>query len=395
MRSHWPVIIIGGGAAGLYLSGLMEDCLLLEKRSSCGLKLRLTGGGACNLAHEGSPDDFSRHFHEKRAFVAAVAQAHPTTAIRQHFKSLGVDTITREDDKVFPRSGRSQDVVDALLSAAKDVITDCKVEEISKGGIFTVKTTKGIFTSDRLVIATGGMSVPSTGSEGDGYALAASFGHKIIPVKPALCRIKLADRLDDVEGITVPDMSFTLDGHIWRGPVLFTRTGISGPAVMNASRFVEKGMPISLHFAAVDSATIRAQAGKKKALGAIQAVTGLPSRLVQALLPPDVLDKQVASLSKNDMKTITGTLADWKTTCSTEGELPYATVTRGGVDTKDIKRKTMESRLVEGLYIIGECLDVDGECGGYNLSFAFMGAHAVASSIRKAHPLPAPQDQRS
>ena len=221
---------------------------------------------------------------------------------------------------------------------------------------------------------------PATGSTGDGYAFARSLGHTIVQPRPALCRLELESALPECEGISLDEVGLNLDGHKTRGPILFTRTGVSGPAVMNLSRYATGDSVLRICFRDVDEAAIRSLEGRRKAVNAMASALSLPDRLVRALLP-SVVDKTIAQLTKEDMKTCARMLRDFSSRCFTSGCMKAATVTRGGVCVDEVDRRTFASRLCPGLYIIGEALDVDGECGGYNLTFAFASAYAAAKAI--------------
>ena len=378
---HSRVICIGAGAAGLYFSTLCHEALVLERNDRPGRKLLITGGGGCNFTHDLPPSELSLHYPERRTFVSPALHAHGADAIRARFRSLSLESVVREDGKVFPRGNDARDVLYALEKASGTVVTGCHVEEVHrKDDHFVIGTDMGLFTSDTLVIATGGLSYPATGSTGDGFAFARSLGHTIVPPRPALCRLEMESALPECEGISLDEVWLNLDGHKARGPILFTRTGVSGPAVMNLSRYATGDSVLRICFRDVDEAAIRSLEGRRKAVNAMASALSLPDRLVRALLP-SVVDKTIAQLTKEDLKTCARMLRDFSSHCSTSGCMKTATVTRGGVCVDEVDRKTFASRLCPGLYIIGEALDVDGECGGYNLTFAFASAYAAAEAI--------------
>lgn len=379
---HSRVICIGAGAAGLYFSTLCHEALVLERNDRPGRKLLITGGGGCNFTHDLPPSELSLHYPDRRTFVSPALHAHGADAIRARFRSLSLESVVREDGKVFPRGNDARDVLYALEKASGTIVTGCHVEEVHrKDDHFVIGTDMGLFTSDTLIIATGGLSYPATGSTGDGYAFARSLGHTIVQPRPALCRLELESALPECEGISLDEVRLVLDGHKTRGPILFTRTGVSGPAVMNLSRYATGGSVLRICFRDVDEAAIRSLEGRRKAVNAMASALSLPDRLVRALLP-SVMDKTIAQLTKEDLKTCARMLRDFSSHCSTSGCMKTATVTRGGVCVDEVDRKTFASRLCPGLYIIGEALDVDGECGGYNLTFAFASAYAAVKAIK-------------
>lgn len=382
MKTDYTAVVIGGGASGLYFSHLMKDCLLIEKKPRCASKLLITGGGECNFTHDDDAGEMVRHYYEKKAFVSPAIYSHNSHAVRSHFEELGVPSFTREDGKVFPLSRDAHSVADALINNTRNIITDCRVTGVRKeNGIFLTQSTKGEFTSKYLVIAAGGASCPVTGSDGDGYALASSFGHHIITPRPGLCRIRLMNNIPLCEGITLDSVSFRIAGKTFEGPLLFTDNGVSGPAVMNASRYVENNRSeITICFHPMEENAVKRLDGRKKAVNALSAYTHLPDRFLKNLLP-FLADKNIAEMNRQDIRETVRRLSSFTSGCTTEGEMKRATVTHGGVDTKEIDRKTFRSHLCENLYLIGEVLDVDGECGGYNLSFAFASAFCAFSAI--------------
>lgn len=386
MNKHHTVIIAGGGASGLFLAGLLgKDALVIEKNVRPGRKLLLTGGGSCNYTHDLPPQEMVRHYYDRRAFVTPSLYSLTSECLIEHFSSRGLDSVIREDGKVFPSTLRASDVLDVLMKDVKTIVTgEAVTSAVKDGNIFTVTTDRATYTSDYLVIATGGLSYPGTGSTGDGYALAKAFGHRIIPPTAALCQIRIRNTpFSDLEGISLEDITISTRGKSFKGPAVFTRKGISGPAAMNLSRYVTETEPVRICFASLSEDEIRNLGGRKKASGAISQLTGLPSRLVSTLAGP-AGDKNISDLSKEDTRRIVSAISSYTFTGTTKKEGMCATVTQGGVDTGEVDRKSLESRLCPRLYIIGECLDVDGECGGYNLSFAFASAFLAAASIRKS-----------
>lgn len=379
---RYPAIIIGGGAAGLFLAHLLPSSLLIEKNSVLGRKLLVTGGGACNVTHEENPRDFLSHFYEKKNYVQKAIYGFGPDGIKKHLKTLGIETYTREDGKVFPVSNQSATIRDAFASNLTNVLLDTpvtKVEKTEEG--FLVYTAKETFQTTNLVIASGGNVYPQTGSTGDSYLFAKTLGHTIVPPRNALCGIKLKEDVSSLEGISLEHVLLKIGKHSAEGPIVFTRKGISGPTVQNLSRYVEGETDLFLKLTDITAEEIKSLNGKQKATNAIHLSTGLPMRLVENLLP--LGEKNIASLNKNDLNETVRLLSAWRTQGTTREENKTAMVTYGGIDTKEVDSATYESKIQKGLYIIGEALDVDGECGGYNLTFAFSSAYLAAEAIRK------------
>ena len=382
--SDSKVIIIGGGASGLMLRHLLPSSLLIEKNSRCGLKLLITGNGACNITHDEEAQSFVTHYNGKKNFVSPAVYSFPPRKIREFFSSAGVDTFIRDDGKVFPSSKRSEDIRNALLGDDEGILYDTAVRSIRKDGeIFTVETDRGVFTSKIVVIATGGMTYPKTGSTGDGYRFASAFGHTVIPTHTALAPVRIDADTSYLEGVSLESVTLKAGREKEHGPVVFTRRGLGGPAAENISRFIPQRTELTISFLdSFNAEDIKKENGKAGVLTSLHRITSLPSSLLEYLFPM-LMKKNTASVTKEEMRIITDKLTDWKVRAEAESSLEKAMVTSGGVDTSEIEKKTMESKIVENLYFTGEVLDVDGECGGYNLTFAFASAYLAAQDIRK------------
>ena len=382
--SDSKVIIIGGGASGLMLRHLLPSSLLIEKNSRCGLKLLITGNGACNITHDEEAQSFVTHYNGKKNFVSPAVYSFSPRKIREFFSSAGVDTFIRDDGKVFPSSKRSEDIRNALLGDDEGILYDTAVRSIRKDGeIFTVETDRGVFTSKIVVIATGGMTYPKTGSTGDGYRFASAFGHTVIPTHTALAPVRIDADTSYLEGVSLESVTLKAGREKEHGPVVFTRQGLGGPAAENISRFIPQRTELTISFLdSFNAEDIKKENGKAGVLTSLHRITSLPSSLLEYLFPM-LMKKNTASVTKEEMRIVTDKLTDWKVRAEAESSLEKAMVTSGGVDTSEIEKKTMESKIVENLYFTGEVLDVDGECGGYNLTFAFASAYLAAQDIRK------------
>ncbi len=380
---RYKTIIIGGGASGLLLSHLLPSSLLIEKNSQCGLKLLITGNGKCNITHSGDTGEFITHYYEKKKFVSSFIYSFPPEKIREFFSSISVETYIRDDGKVFPSSERSVDIRDALLKGCGKILYDTTVLSTKKeDDTFIVEATSGTFLSDILVVSTGGKSYPETGSTGDGYSFASSFGHRVITPAPALAPIRLSIDTSPLEGVSVSSVTIKTGKEKQDGAVVFTKRGISGPAAENISRSIEKDGEIEITF--FDNLTaeeIKSLNGKMNALNAIREITSLPHSLLLFLFP-SLKETNVASLRKEELLNIIKTLKAWRVK-ALKSSFKGAMVTKGGVDTNEIKPGSGESKLVGNLYFAGEVIDTDGECGGYNLTFALASAYSAAKDIRK------------
>ena len=374
------IVIIGGGASGLFLSSLIPEALLLEKNNTVGKKLSLTGGGKCNLTHEGEPRDTVSHYYDKKRFISPSIYTFPPVKIREYFSSLSLDTYIRSDGKVFPKSEKSSDVISALTKG--EIALETKVLSVTKNNdSFILTTNNGVIEAEKVVVATGGSSFPQTGSDGSFFSVLSLLGHKIIPLRPALSSLKVMENMGRVEGITVEDVSIKYKKIKKEGSILFTRNGISGPEIMNISREVENESQIEISLSSFPPSELFHLKGNMKAIKALHEETSLPMRLLEERL--SWKDKKIGDLSKNDSEEYRNKFYKWTPTVTTKGMLNSSTVTRGGVDTEEVDPVTFKSKLVPNLWIIGEALDVDGECGGYNLTFAFASAYSAYLSLTK------------
>ncbi len=380
MGKHYPIIVIGGGAAGLLLSSLLPSALIIEKMEEAGKKLLITGKGACNLTHEEDLRVLLSRYYDKKNFVTPAIQGFTPANIRAFFEKRGVRTYVREDGKVFPLSNDAHTIRDSLREA--NILCSCRTEEIKKqGDTFLIKTSKGDFTSDELILATGGVSYPTTGSEGDGYRFAKALGHRIVPPQAALSQIKVSMSTKELEGISVECAEISIGKEKFTGPLIFTNRGLSGPVALNASREIGSGKEIILKLSSITEEEIRRSNPKSGILTVLHEKTALPKRLIEVQLS-NLKDKNIASLSKKDMAEIRNKLLSIPLTASTTGEAKFGMTTRGGVDTSEVDRKTMQSRLCKGLFFAGEILDVDAQCGGYSLTFAFASAYLAAKHVK-------------
>lgn len=404
----YDLIIIGGGAAGLFLSANLKNkkVLLLEKMKTPGKKILISGGGMCNLTNGDSTENFIQAFggRKKANFLKPALLNLSTENTRNWFESHGLSLVERDDGKVFPRTLKAQSLVDCLKKEAKvnhvEIRTSQAVKTVAKkDDIFTVKTDSEEYQSRALLIATGGKGYESTGSDGSGYALAKSLGHKIIDPTQALVSIIVEDyRHGALAGNSIRNSSvdFFREGESKRylndrGDLLFTHKGISGPVILNNSRDIRKNDLIMVSLVECenreqtrDELQNILMADPRKQLGTVLKSLGLFSSLVEAVLSQLELniDDKCANLNKKNRNRIITLLLDCPFKVSRKGYFSSSMVTAGGVDLDEINRKTMESKLVRGLYFAGEVLDIDGNTGGYNIQSAFSTAYLISSALK-------------
>jgi len=402
--------IIGGGAAGLFAGCFLKkqgaDFTVLEKGPECGRKLVLTGHGRCNITNRKPARDLKAGYHEASNFIyPAISSFTPDDAVKFIEDELGVPLKEEENNRMFPVSEKASDIRDALVKfIGKDNIrtgfdvTDISLEE----GAFKVVSSEGeSLTFDRIILATGGKSFAKTGSDGSGFKLAGRLGHKVTELAPALAPVKAAgsDRefTSSVSGVSVDaDAGLYLGSKKQtqtHGSVLFTHDGLSGPAVTELARYIPSDVVssdgwIELDFmpgrtdTEVDEELLREindrPDTKLTTIGAGYVPSSLSSGLGKRA---GVTDLYAAKVTRENRKSFLKELKHCRIKIASQSSFDTAFVTRGGVELKEISRKTLESSIVPGLYFIGEILDVDGISGGYNLQAAMSGAYIAAHSI--------------
>ena len=400
------VIIIGGGASGMMaaLAAAENGCrvTLLERQSRVGRKLLATGNGRCNLTnYHAAPD---RYHGEDGTFCAHSLQEFDVGATLQYFASLGLLTVSEDSGRVYPMSNMAGSVLDVLRFALEghgvDLHTACPVTGIrKKGNIFLVRTESGEeFTADRLILAAGGAAGGKVGGVMDGYQLAKGLGHHRTALYPSLVQVKTDPTypraLKGVKaetGVTIHRGGEVLAQN--RGEVLFTEYGVSGPAIFDISRSVAtggEGLTVTLDLLpdweqqeVLDWLRQRRDNAGSREAGTL--LTGaLHSRLGQMICKAAGFTNQsAANLSDGDLRRIAARTKDFALPITGVCGFDQAQVTAGGLRCDEFDPRTMESRLVPGFYACGEVLDIDGDCGGYNLQWAWSSATAAARHIAR------------
>jgi len=389
------VLILGAGAAGLWAAGTAaargKSVLLLEKNPRVGVKILASGGTHCNVTTtlEGTAlaDAFGR---EGGRFLAPSLRALGPRDVRHTLDALGVPTEEAPWEKVWPKSRRASDVAHALLRRALDagaiVRTAVPVLDLQRG--FLVRTPRGDIRSPHVLVTVGGKSYPKAGTTGDGYAWLEALGHTIVRPVPALVPLVVeSERVRALSGITIPDARVWAEaGHRKladrRRPLLFTHTGLSGPAAMDVSRWFELG-PAQLH---VDFLPDVSEEELRNAIASAKRVARalpLPARLAEALCEWGGLrgDQAGAETSKAHRHALLHAAKRWSPQVAGTRGFDHAEVTAGGVALDEVDPATMESRIVKGLFVAGEILDVDGPIGGFNFQSAFATGHAAGLSV--------------
>lgn len=403
------VIIIGAGPAGLFtgisINNTSKRVIILEKNSSAGKKLLISGAGQCNITHEGEINEFLNKYGDNGRFLRNALYSFTNKDLIHFFNSMGLKLISNEKGKIFPSTFKAFDVLDILLKENKKrnirINYNEEVEYLDyniSNNIFTVNTVKNKYKSKYLVIATGGKSYPKTGSTGEGHLYAKKLGHSIVNTLPALTPVYVENyKFKKLSGISVDNAIITL----WRnnkkikqtsGPLLFTHVNISGPSILDFSRYILPKDTVKINFLGekeVDKFrkifVNKLQASGSKQLKSIIRELHIPNRLSDKLLEINHIsgDIKCSQVNKEQRKHILNSLLEYTFNVEKLGDYHIAMATRGGVELKEIQSKSMESKLIKGLYFVGEVLNIDGDTGGYNIQAAFSTGYIAGKSIRK------------
>lgn len=388
-------IIIGAGAAGLFAAFQAAQrgmkVLVLEKQSRAGLKILISGGGRCNFTNlHVTPGDYNSnnpHFCK-----SALSRYQPADFIRL-VQNHGIAYHEKERGQLFCDHS-SKDIVNMLLAQCRNVSAsiqyNCLIQSIQKvESQFFVKTGEKVFSSPNLVIATGGLSFNNLGATDFGYLLAKQFGHSIIEPYPALTPIIWSQqdlaKWKGLAGLSCPVRVKT--GKITEeDDLLFTHNGLSGPAILRTTLHWENRSPIMINFSPrTDLYTLLKAAKEKnsKALPKNWLAQYLPTRLAQTFSEELMATKAINQLSFKQLDQLAGRVHSFFFTPAESAGYSKAEVTGGGIDTREISSKSMESQRCRGLYFIGELLDVTGDLGGFNFHWAWASAFAAATAIQK------------
>jgi|GEM_PF-33602 YfiH family protein len=421
----FDLIIIGAGAAGLFAGASLSSPvsgLVLEKSAAPGKKLLMSGGGQCNLTHGGSIKEFVSHYGQNGKRIRPILYRFNNLAVMEFFRGKGVPLIEREDGKVFPKSLQARDVLDVLVKECvknglefnySTPVTSIRFDSTSS--IHTVFCGQTAYRTRRIIVATGGCSYPTTGSDGSFFSVIKEMGIKIMPPKPALVPIyaqqypykELAGISFDAAKVTISNDGKTI-GEQTDG-LLFTHDCFSGPAILNCSRYAAPGHDLMINYIPGKSADVMYKElqqilpGNGKQLltvlyefingnisesdaldwDASDVPRGIPKRFLETICvhAGGIPTQKVTQVSGTTWKTIFRLLTGDRHSISGVGGYNIAMVTTGGVSLDEVNLKTLESKKLPGLFFAGEVLDVDGDTGGYNLQFAFSSGYLAKESI--------------
>ena len=406
------IIVVGGGPAGIMAAIRAAESgaavTLYEKNSALGRKLRITGKGRCNLTNAADVNEIVKNIPTNGKFLYSALKNFTAEDTVNFFSSLGLPTKIERGNRVFPASDNAADVIDVLTKRLAilnvDVKLNSRVDEIiSDGGkIIGVEVHKKFFSADAVILATGGASYPATGSTGDGFKFAKNLGHTVTKILPALVPLEVEeDFVPDLQGLSLKNVRAVVkaDGKVVAeefGEMLFTHFGVSGPIILTLSRAVAKlldekffvELAINLKPALtpeqLDARILRdfQKFQHKSIKNAL--VELLPSRLIAPILDLSYIDedKKIDAVTKDERRRLVENLRGLPLTVTRTRPIAEAIVTSGGVDVREVNPKTMESKIISGLYIVGEVLDVDGYTGGFNLQAAWATGNAAGLGVR-------------
>ncbi len=407
--NKFDVIVIGGGAAGMmaaYSAAMYGARVgMLEKNDRLGKKLRITGKGRCNVTNDCDNEEFLRNVPTNPRFLYAAINKFSTGDTKAFFENLGVPLKTERGRRVFPVSDKAQDIVSALENACRDIGVEIIYEKAEKVLIKDkracgVAVSGGEYESDAVIVCTGGASYPRTGSTGDGYRFARNAGHTVTEIRPSLVPIVAKGGLcSHLQGLSLKNISLKIvdcasERTVYEdfGELMFTHFGLTGPLVLSASAHIPDIAP-NKYKAVIDmkpaldektlDSRILSDFSELKNKDFANSLGGLlPQKMISAVVGLSGIDahKKVNSITKEERARLVSLIKNIEIPLSGFRPIDEAIITKGGVSVGEVSPKTMESKMVSGLYFAGEVLDLDAYTGGFNLQIAFSTAALAGES---------------
>ena len=404
------VAVIGAGASGLMAAYAAaangNDVNVFEKNEKCGKKIYITGKGRCNLTNAVSPQEFLQNVVSNPKFLTGAIYSFSPDDTINFFESRGLQLKTERGNRVFPASDKASDVTKylekACISAGVKFNFNKKVDKLTilNSTVSDIIVNNNKISFDKVIVCTGGVSYPLTGSTGDGYRFAEICGHTIVDLKPALCGLNLKGKyFSELQGLSLKNVKLTVtyEGKVIKslfGEMLFTHFGVSGPLILTVSSIINRldldkvklslDLKPALTDEQLDERILRDfSQSPNKTLSVI--LKGLmPSSLIAEILRRSGVDgdKKVNVVSKSERLSLLTTIKNFDMLVLSLRQFDEAIGTSGGVNVKEVNPKTMESKLIKGLYFCGEVLDVDAFTGGFNLQIAFSTGFAAGNSIK-------------
>ena len=409
IQQSTDVAVIGAGPAGMMCAlkaaekGL--NTVIIDPNRLCGRKLRITGKGRCNVTNNCDANEFLKNICREGKFLRSALQKFGPADTISFFEALNVPLKTERGNRVFPVSDNANDIADALVSELQRkkcrVIRDRVTDIITENGEITsvALADGGKLACKAVVIASGGMSYPKTGSDGYGYKLAARFGHTVVPPRPALVPVVCEGNFfEELQGLSLRnvDLSLFKDGKCIRkerGELLFTHFGLSGPLVLSASSLMDASAGAEYSFAidlkpALDEETLDKRILRdfelfknkelKNSLGKLMPLSLVPVVIEKSGIAPDT---PVNSVTREERRRLLSVIKGFDLNITGLRPIDEAIVTAGGVNVKEVNPRTMESKLQKHLYFAGEVLNIDGFTGGFNLQVAWTTGFVAGSSV--------------
>lgn len=391
LKKHYDVVAIGAGAAGLMAAATagkrgLRVCLI-EHSSKIGEKIRISGGGRCNFTNlYASPQNY---ISQNKHFVKSALSSYTQNDFMNLVKSYGIDYHEKTLGQLFC-DGSSKQIVDMLLKECDighvDIVKECHVSSIQKNDRFMLETTKGHISAQSVIIATGGLSIPQIGASDFGYRIAKQFGLKVLATKPALVPLKVESTARDfftaLSGVS-QSANVSYQGISFKENILFTHRGLSGPAILQISSYLQKFSHEEISVNMLPGVDLIQEFKIHK--NSKQTVANflknyLPNRFVDAIATEPEYAKSLTDLKNIVLFQIAHQMHQFKIMIDGSEGYQKAEVTVGGVDTDELSSKTMMSHKVPGLFFIGEVVDVTGWLGGYNFQWAWSSGYAAGQS---------------
>lgn len=405
------IAIIGAGASGLiaaYAAARNGNAVtVFEKNEKSGKKIYITGKGRCNLTNDVSPQEFLEHVVSNSKFLRGAIYSFSPEDTKKLFEDGGLKLKTERGNRVFPESDKASDVIKCLEKLCQksgvEFIFNTKVDKIKHldSTLFDIIAKNKHYLFDKVIVCTGGMSYPLTGSTGDGYLFAKSFGHSVSDLKPALCGLNLkGNYFAAMQGLSLRNVTLEVQygsAVIFKelGEMLFTHFGVSGPLILTASSLINRldlncvllkvDLKPALDLKQLDDRILRDFSANPNKDIAVVLKALLPVAMIGEVLKRCSIDpkKKVNSISRTERAALITTIKNFEMRVASLRDFSEAIVTSGGVSVSEINPKTMESKLIKGLYFCGEVLDVDAFTGGFNLQIAFSTGFAAGNSIKE------------